>query len=336
MPEGRDGLHLLDRVYVSYADDDFLHERLLLSFLGADEAICASAHYDVYAEHMQDWAEVYFSGPRQGIPQRWNTAGRAGKYIRFDLADLETRLEELQATAEAEGAGVKEAIPFKAKLPTLQHVNLLQHLDFRDPPADATGAPAATKGKGKDTPAPPAGVTSKLPPKVQVPSEPWIIIETRGSAKAGDVVDPAKGRLAIHGDRGVFEQGGICFAVAKVDTWTAPDKPSAAKDQADLDVRTFPLAYSGTTRVPSYAHNVTELSEESSADDWTITGPRTTKWLLDNMRIQELQPVRRHWWWRQTLQINSNSEGCDEHLFISELLEAFVGFDGINLAETQA
>ena len=106
--------------------------------------------------------------------------------------------------------------------------------------------------------------------------------------------------------------------------------------KVDDDIRTFPLAYSGTTRVPSYGHNVAKLTEEASTDEWTITGPRTTKWLLDNMRIQELQPVRRHWWWRQTLQINANSEGCDEHLFISELLEAFVGFDGINLVETQA
>ena len=36
------------------------------------------------------------------------------------------------------------------------------------------------------------------------------------------------------------------------------------------------------------------------------------------------------------MQINANSGGCDEYLFISELPESFMGFDGITLAETPA
>ena len=101
-----DGLRLQDRVYVLYSDDTHLHERLIMGFGDGDGVVTCTPHLDVYMEHWSEWAELYRSGLRQGVPRKWQTAARQGCYVRFNLAELdgmsETAWGDLQATADRE------------------------------------------------------------------------------------------------------------------------------------------------------------------------------------------------------------------------------------------
>ena len=81
-----------------------------------------------------------------------------------------------------------------------------------------------------------------------------------------------------------------------------------------------------------FGEAVYDLSE-TTFSDWRVTGPRTTRWLLQAVGMQGFSPVQRHYWWRSTQQLSSSDIFVDEHLFLSELLENMVCVDQLNAPE---
>ena len=101
----------------------------------------------------------------------------------------------------------------------------------------------------------------------------------------------------------------------------------------DDDLRTIALPLDAANHrcgtFLSMARDVTETVVE----DWSVSGPRTTKWIIDQHLAQESPPTKRHWWWRNTLHLSMQSEGVDEHLFLCETLETALARDGLNVGE---
>ena len=101
------------------------------------------------------------------------------------------------------------------------------------------------------------------------------------------------------------------------------------------DLRTFPVEYragNGSCRGRAFAAAV-ELVTESPFADWPLEGPRTTSWLLQQLVAMDSTPLRRHYWWRGMLGLNSTDEGVGEHEFLCQLLESSVCYDQINAGE---
>ena len=89
-------------VLVSYNDDTHLHERIILEFGEEDVMFTCTPHYEVYAKRWEDWAEVFRSGTRQGVPRKWFAADTRGRYVLFRHPELTARGAEFQELADAE------------------------------------------------------------------------------------------------------------------------------------------------------------------------------------------------------------------------------------------
>ena len=106
---------------------------------------------------------------------------------------------------------------------------------------------------------------------------------------------------------------------------------------AKPDLRTFNVQYQmgDGVRQRVYGDAVKLLSETPFAD-WKISGPRTSRWLLQAIASQGFGPVQRHYWWRSVQHLSTADLFVDDHLFISELLEAIICFDQLNASEISA
>ena len=85
-------------------------------------------------------------------------------------------------------------------------------------------------------------------------------------------------------------------------------------------------------RSRDFAVTTKELSE-TEFKHWPLRGPRTCLWLLSAIRQQGYTPAGRHVWWKQSLGLASADPGVEEHGILSDLLEAGVSFDALNVSE---
>ena len=160
----------------------------------------------------------------------------------------------------------------------------------------------------------------------------WVSVEGRYGLVLGAPLDK---EWVVHnfGDRGVAVKGDRYVAVAKSDTWLA-NAPAAPKAGAlDEDLRTLSITYDGKgERSRDWGASVLELSE-SRFDDWPLEGPRTCLWLVGAIRRQGFTPMSRHSWWKQCLGLAVTDPGVEDHALLSDLLEASLWYDGLNIGE---
>ena len=55
------------------------------------------------------------------------------------------------------------------------------------------------------------------------------------------------------------------------------------------------------------------------------------RWLINSLGSQDFTPTQRHYWWRSILNLSASDPFLDDHLFLSELLEAAVCYDQLNV-----
>ena len=152
-----------------------------------------------------------------------------------------------------------------------------------------------------------------------------VAMESRFGFVAGQAVSQDQEYSFVgRGSRGVCKCPLGEVAVAVVGTYQVAE--------AD-DLRTLPVQTTKTGKKHRDYTSAVELCSETPFPDWCIEGPRTALWVLEAIQRQETTPVRRHYWWRQMLQVTVADEGISEHLAICEALETAVTFDQLNCGE---
>ena len=158
-------------------------------------------------------------------------------------------------------------------------------------------------------------------------------MEDRCGYNSGQVVAVDPNELVRLGDRALWQTNVGVLTLAVDGTWQAP---APETPRALDDLRTLPLSFNRAgTRVATFSSAVEQVSQ-TPFPEWTVSGPRTSKWVLQTMVELEQTPSRRHLWWKQTLKLGTTDPGVEEHQFLSEVMECALVFDGLNICELQA
>ena len=99
------GLRPGHRLLVSYADDEYWHDRLLLAPVRGSAWVVATPHLDVYMEDLVKYADVHRQGLRGGIPQRL----LGDRRVRFDERKLRVKFAQLMADGQAKAKELRKA-----------------------------------------------------------------------------------------------------------------------------------------------------------------------------------------------------------------------------------
>eukprot|EP00929_Paragymnodinium_shiwhaense_P119554 TRINITY_DN91459_c0_g1_i1.p1 TRINITY_DN91459_c0_g1~~TRINITY_DN91459_c0_g1_i1.p1 ORF type:complete len:397 (-),score=75.48 TRINITY_DN91459_c0_g1_i1:289-1479(-) len=98
------------------------------------------------------------------------------------------------------------------------------------------------------------------------------------------------------------------------------------------DVRTLAVQYreaSGERHLPFDV--AVSMMKEEAFDDFPVDGPRTTRWLCENIVKMAPGPVARHHRWLRDAEIPSGDRARHEHGVLSKVLETAVSYDGLNV-----
>eukprot|EP00971_Amphidinium_carterae_P334179 6469301-Amphidinium_carterae.1 len=158
----------------------------------------------------------------------------------------------------------------------------------------------------------------------------WISMENRAEVDIGSVLSPSSGTLLYtEGDRCVFRSAaGTIVAGAAVSSWVLP--------QQEEDLRTLPVRYrAGGERFRDFSDAAEKLSV-TPLTDWKVQGPRTCRWLMQQMASLGQTPSTRHYWWRGLLHLSAADPGIDEMECLAEVFELSMCQDQLNVAEISA
>ena len=326
-----------DRLLVCYdLDPEALlwHERLLVGHIGGSEWVIVTPERDVYAEDLilgvEDWHRL---GPRGGLPPEL----RGAPMHRFGqgdppAAELRELLREGEQLAEAErerygGADLPALAPEAAparlagagRPAALGDVPMFDHVPRQPPPGPAL-QPA---GGALVAPArAPAGAGGPA----------WVALEARGGLQLGAPL-PGDAAVLARGDRGLATLGnGTVVACGLAGTLAAP-APVAGPAAAGADLRTLPVRYDGAGKRRRDFRECVELFTETTFPDWGVAGPRTVKWLFDEMARWQQAPSQRHHWWRTLLRVSPDDFGVAEHECLSRCFEEAASYDQLNMSE---
>ena len=314
-----DGLRILDRMFVVYTGDDYLHERCILSILSHDQICVVTPHMDVYVENTADYEAIYPSGPRQGLPARWLRAPRIGKHVKFDLAFLEANLPELLTAAEKEAKSTRGRIRNNGR-----YVDDVTIASVPRPTPKRRASGRAPVGAAR----PDAVVAVGASAVAAGSGDCWVSMEERCGFLPGQVVDTDTGTGHFISDRGTFVSSRGVLAIAKLGTWSVS---ASASD----DLRTLPRVVNSVGRSMGTFLGSAGGVSTTEADDWSVEGPRTTEWLVQQHVDEQMPPTKRHLWWRNAMQLTPRHEGVAELGFLNEVLETSISRDALNIVELQ-
>ena len=304
LPQFPAGVRQGDRVLVSYEDDDWWHERAILGFCPPDLVCIATPHWDLYQENVADYDQVLLFGPRGGIP----APARGMARVEFNVAELGRRIANFIVRARRSAPGMLDILP--------------------DPPP---GVP----GGGGQAILPTAAEVVPLGGDKDELEEIWVALESRYNVEEGAPVDTKAWVVHRFGDRGIavkIATPSMSFAVARAGTFDR-DAPGRRDAEQDSDMRTLAVQYDQRgERTRDFAITTKELSE-TEFKHWPLRGPRTCLWVLSAIRQQGYTPAGRHVWWKQSLGLAASDPGVEEHGILSDLLEAGVSFDALNVSE---
>ena len=103
--------------------------------------------------------------------------------------------------------------------------------------------------------------------------------------------------------------------------------------EGDLDARVLPLTIDTVEgRHLGFRDAVKQLTE-TSWERWPILGPRTTRWVCQFIRDQDVAPRSRHAKWKAETQLSVTDQAVSEHEFCMRLLQVAVQYDQLNVSE---
>lgn len=158
--------------------------------------------------------------------------------------------------------------------------------------------------------------------------------ESGGSVKKGDpVVLPPNavslGRRAIIPIRNPDGSSGHLF-VEKVAAVNFPDfLKKIGTEEAEGDARTLAIRRVGEARERDFAYAVKMMSEVRF-DDWSVAGPRTTRWCLTFLSKRG-GPRAHHEWWKSVAKLQNSEFGVMEHEAIMRAIEEGAEYDQMDL-----
>ena len=201
------GIRAFDRLLVEYQDDDYIHERLVLTLPTAGAICGVTPHYDVYVEDLDDWKSCWRPGPRGDVPPRWR---QSGKFIRFNNEGLADRLPGLETAARREAPSTVDVAYFG-------------------------GAPPPGTG---------VAVVQVAPQRPDERGTVWIAMEDRCGYTSGQVVAVDPNELVRLGDRALWPTnlGVLTLAVDGACQAPVPETPWPLDDLLALPWRDVPLA----------------------------------------------------------------------------------------------
>ena len=108
------------------------------------------------------------------------------------------------------------------------------------------------------------------------------------------------------------------------------DKPlEGAVDPTDA--RVLPLRFSKIGKRLRLWGDVAESIQEVSSEEWPVSGPRTTSWVVQFFVRRATGPEDHHRWWMTTCRLNNSDWGVAEHGQCCRYLEVAGGFDQLDL-----
>ncbi|CAK0877963.1 unnamed protein product [Prorocentrum cordatum] len=297
------------RVLVRYEGYPLWHERLLVARLAPSRWVVATPSGDIYDEDFMESDGVQRLGPLGGLG-----AGIANvEVFRFVNLTAQEKRELLEGGEDyvRDNEGDLDIDAESRQVLVAQHAL---------PPRGGAG-PGAAPAPGE------AGVPAAALPGAAA-GVALVAAESRHGFTLGDAVDISPGQLLASGDRGVFtvpSAGPLCVAVAG----------SLSPGAGEGDLRTLPVRFDRSNRrFREYGDAVVCLSETAQAG-WSVAGPRTCKWFLQAIRDAGWAPTRRHFWWRNLLQVSPSDVGVEEHAYISKVLERACVFDLLDCSELE-
>ena len=304
------------RLFVQGAPPDARwQERLLLAKRSLEVWAVARPAGAVALEDLTLFAAVGVVGPRGGLPR----ACRGEPLLRFDAAEIAAREAELRVEGAALVAAEAAIPPHARRIP-----RKMDQAALGDVP------PAPVLPLAEDQPR--AGGRQSARPAAAHSVEDWVAAEDREGIEIGDTLPPSAVVQVTFDDRGVARlRSGTAIAIGKLGTVSRPTP--RVERVAAVDARILPVLHLvGGVRGRVFGETIRLLTETPAAD-WSITGPRTARWLVQAIAAQGYTPLQWHYWWRNVQALSAADAFVDDHLFISELLETGIVYDQLNIGE---
>ena len=309
------------------------HERLILAGLGGARYLILTPDEDMYEEEIdtRQLADFKQAGPRGGLPKGLGAAFGRPVYRFADRpkgAALQAWLDEAESQAEdlreerrrAPGADEPEPAGEPA-------------LPLADGLADGGRSDwccVVAQGDVK------RGKVYSLPDSLDTPSEIFVSSGSHGLYDLGRRgASAVMIRLAPDALAGDALRAFAAEVAAPVPgLLDSPTPPAPAED-----ARTLAILRDSAGRRFRTLRSVTEAAEKSEFEDWILSGPRTTLYVVTEIAKQSGGPVQRHTTWKHENKLNDEEHSVVAHEMLSEILELACTYDQVdvsNLASMEA
>lgn len=267
------------------------HERMVLFHLGADEYIVATPDSDVFVEDLG-----LLNDDLRGIRVKPSPAvlppGIAG-----DVYPLPAFDAGAIANLRAEGTTV-----------------LNQERAARGLGAVGAVAPAAVVAGA-------AASGAVVPDQLY-----WVAAESAGDIKFGDQVHGV-GAALVDGGKSIHTLGD--GASLFVQCLKGSNMSSFKTRPGGWDFRTTCVEYDAMGKAEASLKEVARKSHEIDLD-WSLTGPRTSRWCMSYLLVENLGLEGHHERFRQLCKLDSSSWGIQEHYQLSMTLKYAIRSDQLN------
>ena len=154
----------------------------------------------------------------------------------------------------------------------------------------------------------------------------WLAAETLGSYKHGDVVEGV-GAALNEGDKSVhtLADGKALF----VECMRGDKVTEFKKKPASWDHRTTGVDLDTLGKTEASLKDVAHKSSETPMS-WTLTGPRTARWCVSYLIVENLGLEGHHERFRQLCKLDSSSWGIQEHYQLSMTIKYAIQTDQLN------
>jgi len=274
---------------------DLWHERLVLFHVVQEEYVVATPDLDVFVEDLSllndDLKGIRVKPGPNVLPPGISAADVYALPV-FTAAEIANLRTQGQAIAAAETAA-------------------------RGIGAGGLGAPA---------PAQPVAVAASAGDEILAGQLYWVAAEQKGATKFGDRVQGVNdalvdGAKAVH----ILADGGSLF----VECMYGEKIREYKKRPASWDVRIVPLTYDAMGKAECSLKDVVQQCSEVDMN-WTLAGPRTARWCVSYLIVENLGLEGHHERVRQLCRLDSSSWGMQEHYQLTMTLKYAMQNDQVN------
>ena len=187
----------------------------------------------------------------------------------------------------------------------------------------------AARGLGGGVAAAPAAAAAGAAPAPVIVADQlyWIAAESLGKLKFGDQVQGV-GAALVEGSKSIhtLADGSSLF----VQCMKGSDVPAfKTKPGGWTDFRTTSIEQDAMGKAETSLKQVAQKSQEIEMD-WTLSGPRTSRWCLSYLLVENLGLEGHHERFRQLCKLDSSSWGIQEHYQLSMTLKYAIQSDQLN------